>query len=295
MAEFDLLKKYGILGINRRNRDYILPLNPRVKYPLFDDKLKTKELLEKNGIPTPKLYFVIGNNYEFRNLRGINVLEDFVIKPANGAMGRGILVISKKTPEPDVWKKITGDKLTLSDIRYHVSNILAGLYSLGGASDRAFAEYCVKSHEVFFKISYHGVPDVRVVLYRAKPVMCMLRLPTIESEGKANLHQGSVGVGVDMKSGRIFGGVHNGRFINVHPDTGVSLEGIEIPFWEEMLRISEKIAGIFDFGYFGVDFAIDRSLGPLVLELNARPGLNIQIANREGILKRLKEVDKYLK
>ncbi len=287
---FDLLKKYGILGINRRNRDYILPLNPRAHYPLFDDKLKTKELLEKNNIPTPKLYFSISNNYEFRKLRRINTMEDFVIKPASGAMGRGILVITAQAG-PGKWKKANKEALALNDIKYHVSNILAGLYSLGGGSDRAFVEYCIKSHDAFAHVSSLGVPDIRVIVYRGEPVMSMLRLPTMESEGKANLHQGSVGVGVKMSEGLTFGGVHNGEFISNHPDTGVSLDGIKIPFWDEILEESKKIAGIFEFGYFGIDYAIDKSLGPLVLELNARPGLNIQIANREGILKRLRAVD----
>jgi hypothetical protein len=36
---------------------------------------------------------------------------------------------------------------------------------------------------------------------------------------------------------------------------------------------------------------IDQLLGPLILELNARPGLNIQLANGEGLLHRLNTID----
>jgi glutathione synthase/RimK-type ligase-like ATP-grasp enzyme len=45
-------------------------------------------------------------------------------------------------------------------------------------------------------------------------------------------------------------------------------------------------------GYQGIDIVLDRDRGPLVLELNARPGLNIQIANREGLGHRLALVER---
>jgi hypothetical protein len=44
--------------------------------------------------------------------------------------------------------------------------------------------------------------------------------------------------------------------------------------------------------FLGVDLVIDRDRGPLLLELNARPGLQIQVANQAGLLKRLESVDK---
>lgn len=289
MIKPDALKTLGILGINRRNRDYILNVNPRSQYPFVDDKLATKRLLEKNSIPTPKLLFSISGNYEFKKLKRIRSLDDFVIKPARGAMGRGILVITGR--KGDKWGKSNGELVAFEDIRYHVSNILAGLYSLGGRIDKAFAEHCVKSHKVFSRVTYEGVPDIRVIVYRQTPVMSMLRLPTKESEGRANLHQGSVGVGVDMERGCTFGGVQHDRFIEHHPDTGALLEGIKIPFWEAIRKMSIKISQIFKMGYIGIDFVIDEKLGPMVLELNARPGLSIQIANGRGLLDGLKEID----
>ena len=287
MFKGGIAERSGVLGINRRNREYLLDENPRKYYPLVDDKLKTKELLEKHGISSPKLFFSISDNYEFRRLEQINELEEFVLKPAKGAMGRGILVVSGR--EGDRWKKVSGGTLSFDDIKYHVANTISGLYALGGRTDKAFFEYRIKSHSVLSEIAYQGVADIRVIVYKGKPVMSMLRLPTKESEGKANLHQGAVGVGVEMERGRTFGGVHHDKFIDRHPDKGVSLDGIEIPFWGEILVTAVKIAGIFPLGYFGIDFVIDEGLGPMVLELNARPGLSIQIANRTGLLGRIKE------
>jgi glutathione synthase/RimK-type ligase-like ATP-grasp enzyme len=44
-------------------------------------------------------------------------------------------------------------------------------------------------------------------------------------------------------------------------------------------------------GYLGVDMVIDRERGPLLLELNARPGLQIQVANQAGLRSRLALID----
>lgn len=279
----------GLLGLNKRNACYILPNNPRKYYPLVDDKLKTKELLEQNNIPTPKLYFQIHYNFEMSKLKQLDHYPDFVIKPARGAEGRGILVMKSKAENG--WAKASGEVLTLSDLEYHVSNILAGLYSLGGQDDSAFVEQCVHSHSIFEDIAYRGVPDVRIILYHGIPVMSMLRIPTRESDGKANLHQGAVGAGIDMLKGTTLGGVHHNKLLDIHPDTKKPIAGLEIPFWNTLLEISARTADIFKLGYFGVDFVIDEKWGPLILELNARPGLNIQLANRTGILHRLKGVD----
>ncbi len=290
MLGFNLIRNTpGVLGINRRNSEYILANNQRKYYPLVDNKLKTKEILEKNGIPTPKLFLAIKDNYDMRRLKSINALDSFVIKPSKGTQGRGILVITGR--EGEVWEQANGHHITFNEIRYHVSNILSGLYSLGGDVDNAFAEYFIRSHDAFNDVSYHGVPDIRVVVYRGVPVMSMLRLTTTESGGKANLHQGGVGVGVDIARGRTFGGVCHDKPVSLHPDTKAPLEGVIVPFWDEILDISLRIPALFNLGYFGVDFAIDRDLGPLILELNARPGLSVQIANQTGLIPRLEHVN----
>ena len=286
-----LLKDLGILGMNRRNGDYILRNNRRQFYPLVDDKLKTKEILETRQLPTPELYFSISGNFELRCLRELKFLREFVVKPARGAEGRGILVIVDKQERN--WRKASGEIITTDDLEYHVANILAGLFSLGGSDDRAIIEYRVRSHTAFRKIAYQGVPDVRVILYRGVPVMSMLRLPTKESDGKANLHQGAMGTGVDMLKGVTIGGVHHNELVDIHPDTQTPVAGFTIPFWETILEISSKVYDVFKLGYMGIDIVIDQLLGPLILELNARPGLTIQLANRAGLLPRLEAVDRH--
>lgn len=285
------LRRLGLLGMNRRNSRYTLAHNPRRLYPLVDNKLLTKEILQKHGLPSPELYFQIQNYYELRFLGPrIEHLNEFVLKPARGAEGRGIVVVADRNEKG--WVKASGEILSRADIEYHVSNILAGLYSLGGTDDVAFAEYRIMCHTRLASLAYRGVPDIRVVLYQGVPVMCMLRLPTRESDGRANLHQGAVGAGIEMRRGVTLAGVHHNRFVDRHPDLGAPIAGMSIPFWDDILKTATQAYEAFGLGYMGVDFVIDQLLGPLILELNARPGLNIQLANRTGLIPRLEAVDR---
>lgn len=287
-----LLENYSdLLGMNRRNADYILKYNPRNRYPFVDDKLKTKQLLDLHGLPNAVTYLTVDSSYHLRRLKKLQNYREFAIKPARGAEGRGILIITDY--QNGYWITSGGTRLNRDDIDYHVTNILAGLYSLGGADDACFVEYYIHSHPIFKKIVARGVPDIRIVLYQGVPVMSMLRLPTEQSDGKANLHQGAIGVGVDMNTGTTLTGVHKNRYVDKHPDSGVNLAGLKIPFWNDLLETSAKTLDIFKLGYIGIDFVIDVLLGPLILEVNARPGLNIQLANHCGLRTRLEKIDSY--
>ncbi len=178
-----------------------------------------------------------------------------------------------------------------SELRYHLSNILSGQYSLGGTHDCALIEYCVKFDPAFDNVCYLGVPDIRILVFRGVPAMAMIRLPTRESRGRANLHQGAIGAGIDIVSGVTVGGVAGNVPTDEHPDTGASISGIRIPHWESLLALAARCYELTGLGYLGVDIVLDRHLGPLILELNARPGLNIQLACATGLAPRLDFVE----
>jgi len=132
-----------------------------------------------------------------------------------------------------------------------------------------------------------------VIVFNKVPVMAMLRLPTEESNGKANLHQGAVGVGIDLATGVTTNGVYHSRPIRYLPGTKIKVNGLRIPHWEQILLTSVQTQiALPSLGYLGIDFLIDRNKGPLVVELNARPGLAIQVANRAGLKKRLDRVER---
>ena len=110
----------------------------------------------------------------------------------------------------------------------------------------------------------------------------------------ANLHQGAIGVGIDLASGATLKGVSRHEIVGEHPDTGHSLQGLVIPHWETLLDIAARCHELAGLGYLGVDLVLDQDRGPLLLELNARPGLAIQIANAAGLMHRVKLVEAHI-
>ncbi len=285
------LREIGVLGMNRRNAEYIMRSNPRSSFPLVDDKLKTKQLAEAHQIPTPPLYNVIEHHGDVPGLEKVlSGHQDFVVKPARGAGGSGIVLVKGHTLGGFI--KQNGEVILTKDLTYHISDILSGIYSLEGLEDRAFIEALVHPDTLFDAVTYCGVPDIRIIVYRGVPAMSMVRLPTRASDGKANLHRGAIGVGIDMAEGTTLAGVHRSGVVTHHPDTNKPVSGILVPHWERMLLIAAKAVDMTGFDYLGVDLVIDQERGPLLLELNARPGLQIQIANQVGLLKRLELIDK---
>ena len=284
------LRDYGILGINRRNRDYVSRYNPRRLFPLVDNKLLTKQTVAMADIPTPNLICEIRQQSEIRHLMEHLVgYTGFAVKPAKGSGGKGILVITHR--EGDVFYKSSGAAVTAADLQRHVSNILSGLYSLGGSADVALIEDLIHVAPHFERFTVEGVPDIRVIVCRGFPVMAMMRLSTHDSDGKANLHQGAVGVGLDLASGRALNAVQRDQTIEVHPDTGEDLSALVVPDWDNLLVTAARCYDVTGLGYLGTDMVIDRDRGPLLLELNARPGLSIQMTNGAGLLPRLKKID----
>ena len=288
------LKNKGILGINDRNYSYILSQNNRKYFPLVDDKLQTKTLALNNGINTTKVIGVINFGYEIKNILNIvSGYKEFVIKPAQGSGGKGIIVI--KNFDGQNFVTASNNVLTLKEISEHCFNILSGLYSLGGKNDFIIIEEMIKFTDVFKEYSYQGVPDARIIVYKGMPVLAMMRLSTSISNGKANLHQGAIGVGIDLKTGKALKAVMKNKPIAIHPDTGADLSKLTIPNWYEHLAIAYKVCSMTNLNYVGSDIVLDKYRGALLLELNARPGLAIQIANDIGLKHRLNVVDKYEK
>ncbi len=284
------LRELGILGMNRRNAECILDHNPRALFPVVDDKLRMRDLCVRIGVPTPQVYGHIAVHAMLRNLgRLLGDRDDFVIKPNRGSAGRGVLVIVGKSG--DDYVRHNGERLRLDQVRQHLSDILSGMYSLGGRPDQAILQQRVRLHPDFEPIAYKGIPDIRVILYRNEPAMAMLRLPTRASNGRANLHQGGIGTGVDLDTGVTNHAVLRNRFVERHPDTGVPVVGMQVPYWPEVLDMSRGVAREVGLGYIGVDIVVDAAEGPMLLEANARPGLAIQIANHRGLLPRLREID----
>ncbi|WP_239639417.1 alpha-L-glutamate ligase-like protein, partial [Vibrio cholerae] len=272
------LRRKGIMGMNKRNHAYIGRYNDRSKYPLVDDKLKTKLIAQRAGCTVPKLIGVISNQAEVKHIH--EMVKDwpgFVIKPARGSGGKGILVVTSH--QAGVYTKPSGSNMNKEDVERHISNALAGLFSLGGKNDVAVVENLIQFDDCFEGFSYEGVPDVRIIVFKGYPVMAMMRLSTSASDGKANLHQGAVGVGIDIATGKAVRAVQFNKPVTHHPDTDKELATLVVPHWERLLTLAASAWEMTGLGYLGTDMVLDKEEGPMVLELNARPGLAIQIAN----------------
>ena len=281
------LRDLGILGMNARNISFIGRYNQRKNYRLVDNKLETKSAALSRGIPVPQLYGTIEYQFQIKDM--LNTLikgrDSFVIKPAQGSGGKGILVVVGR--DGDQFVKSSGALIDEREVRRHSSNILAGLHSLGGRNDSAMIEALIDFDPVLKDYSFEGVPDIRVIVFRGVPVMAMMRCATHSSDGKANLHQGAVGVGIDIGSGQSICAVQHNRIVTQHPDTKIAFNQLQIPHWQQVLELAASCASMTGLDYLGADIVLDRQSGPMLLELNARPGLAIQVANQVGLRHRL--------
>jgi alpha-L-glutamate ligase-like protein len=280
-----------MLGLNRRNQDFVFRYNARDRLRLADDKVATKKALSAAGIAVPRTYTVFEVPWDVRRLsRAVRRLDEFVLKPARSSGGGGVLVVVARDGER--FLKASGEALTIVDLEDHVADVVAGAFSRNQRYDSALLEARVHSHPVIDAISFRGVADVRVLVFLGVPVLAMLRVPTRRSDGRANLHMGGIGLGVDLATGTTTRAIGPGGDSGRHPDLGMPLVGVRLPAWNDVLEVAARSADALGLGYFGADVVVDADLGPLVLELNGRPGLGIQLANRLGLRPLLEEVER---
>ncbi len=287
LLEFIHTANNNVLGINRRNLDYVYSLNPRKNFKLADDKYLAKKILAEHKIAVPETYAVIEYSWEIdQYLEKLSRHESIVVKPSMGSGGNGILILDRRE---GAWYTPKGKEYTNEKLKFHISAIIFGAYSFD-KTDKCIVEEKLIPHNAFQKIYSIGVPDLRILMIENAPVMAMLRVPTNESGGKANLHQGAIGIGVDMENGVLTEGFFRNKPTGVHPDSSFKFTGLTIPFWNEIIGICEECASIVPLKYLGIDVIIDQLKGPQIIEINARPGLQIQNANGLGLLKKLRMI-----
>lgn len=297
------MKIRDVLGLNSRNHLYTSVYNSRKSKVTANSKLLTKKTLRGAHVRVPETFSVINSMEALEKFDFLKLPTDFVVKPNNGLGGQGIIVIEKRGEFAGEWIDSTGELWRVDDLRLHMADILAGRYSMDDVSDIAYIEERVRVHPVFEKYSYHGTPDIRVIVFNKVPVMSYIRLPTEESGGRANLFQGAAAVGIDIATGITTYGVHHAKSTEFFPGTRRKLANIRIPQWEEVLETAVAATEAIGLGYMASDIVLQPGddtgkkdkLGkeievlavPMILEVNAQPGLKIQIANRAGLRERL--------
>jgi alpha-L-glutamate ligase-like protein/uncharacterized protein (TIGR02421 family) len=280
----------GILGINARNLHYVQKYNSKASKRFADDKLYTKNFLQSRGIGVAKIFHLIKKFNELEQLNLKSLPEKFVVKPNHGYGGEGILVITSKNKNG--FNLISGKKITYEDLFFHIASILDGRFALSNTFDQAIIEEMLEvNEEISPLLSTSGLPDLRIIVFNYVPIVAMLRVPTIESEGKANLALGAMGIGVDIVTGKTTFAYQNGKIIKKLPN-GDNIRGFQIPDWENILLTTSKIQQSTNIGYLGVDLVLSKN-GIKVLEVNARPGLKIQLCTRVPLRYRLEMVAKH--
>ncbi|MBI5508235.1 MAG: hypothetical protein HY903_05730 [Deltaproteobacteria bacterium] len=276
------VRRDALVGINRRNVTLVYRHNPRRYYPLADDKLLTKERLAAAGVPTPRTLAQCDGLYAISAaLEILAAHDDFVIKPAGASGGAGIIAVVERVAAGR-WRTAGGKDIGVAQIQRHLAEVIFGVYAKD-IQDRAFIEERILPHPFFDELWNEGLCDVRVLTLESRPLMAMIRVPTRRSQGRANLHQGGLGLAVDLETGHTFRAWSGHDTLRTHPETGAALLGREVPGWRDVLEVATRAAAALPLGYLGVDVVIDRRRGPMVLEVNARPGLEIQNVNGTGL------------
>lgn len=287
------MKIRDVLGLNSRNHLYTSVYNSRKGKEIANSKLLTKKVLTVAKVRVPQTFAIIKTMDQLERFEFLKLPSDFVVKPNNGLGGEGIVVIEGPGEYGGEWRDSQGTTWGSEDLRLHMADILAGRYSMDDMSDIAYIEERVRVHPIFAKYSYHGTPDIRVIVYNRVPVMSYVRLPTEESGGRANLFQGAAATGIDVATGITTYGVHHAKPVEFFPGTRRKLANIQIPQWEEILETAIVASDAIGLGYMAVDIVLqpdnDKAV-PMILEVNAQPGLKIQIANRAGLRERLARV-----
>ncbi|MEK7521679.1 MAG: sugar-transfer associated ATP-grasp domain-containing protein [Patescibacteria group bacterium] len=289
------MKLSSILGLNSRSA--IFGNNSARSKRIARSKILTKRILRRAGVPTPKLYKVFRTDRDISNFDWGKISSSFALKPSKSSYGDGIIIVRKRVDvenklTPSYWVTSQRKKIYKEDLDLHVLDILEGAYSVGNVPDIAFCEEYIARHKVFRRFAYRGTPDIRVLVFNSVPVMSMLRLPTVESGGRANLHKGAIGVGIDIETGVTTYAIHHGERIEYKPgNSKVKFSGIKIPSWSQILEVAVSGAAAAGLDLCGVDVVLHSERGPQVLELNSQPGLQIQLANMAGLRKRLERVE----
>ncbi len=280
---------HGLLGQNARNLQYIKGGNFLLSKKLADSKLKTKKFLASHKVAVPETLGIIRKHSEIDIKKIISYAPPFVVKPNNGYGGKGILIIDAINAEGNFITN-SGDIYSPQQLAIHFTYILDGFFSLSWGRDRVIIEKKIILTKEIELLGKFGLPDIRVISYNMVPVMAMMRIPTAESGGKANIHGWACAVGIDIGTGKLSYISKGGKQVKSIPDIG-DVRGITIPEWDKILSLAVQVQQVTGIKFLGCDIVLDEQSWPLLLEINIRPGLAIQNANLAPLKTRLDKVE----
>lgn len=213
-----------------------------------------------------------------------------------------------KDTERVMYKPIAGHRGYGVEAIYLTPETMKDIYDRLATYPEGVVEAFIKQHPEMCKLSPTSVNSLRFVTFssNSKPVTADGKMMDIAysivrfgREGAIvdNLHSGGMVANVDLETGCLStdGADRNGDMWTTHPDTGVTIKGFKVPYFEEAREmVKEAIATRKVEGYIGWDIAISEN-GPMLLEVNDRPGSDgLQTAPAQAKMGMKFLMDKYM-
>ncbi len=306
---------FGILGNNARNLLYIKKFNDKKGIRLANNKLQTKDFLIERGIPFAKTYGIIANRKELYEFDFAYLpKKNFIVKPNHGSKGQWVYIVkyieeepiespTKEEPIPYAQSKlhqrwsqikkvffqefdndhhhngkyqIWNELLTDQEFRRRLVDILDGKYSMTLWGDKIIIEEKLVAGELFKDFCEFGLADIRVIVFNLVPVATMIRVPTKDSGGKANLAQWGLWFGIEVGSGKITSLLWKNKIYKTKfPKKFAHFHNKKLPYWNDILFLSSKVQYFVNLWYLALDRVITNEW-PKLLEINARAWLEVQ-------------------
>ena len=260
---------------------------------LTADKFYFNILLERFGVPTPKVFLFVKNqrplfvdqrfevdttlSSEAQLKRFFGYEMDAFAKPFNGQLGRGCFSIRIK----DGRIVVNGKDSSMESL---ISVILSADY---------LVQECVYQHPKMAELNGSSINSIRLQTAIDKkgivhPFGAGLRIGRVGNTVD-NWAMGGVFVGIDMEKGvlkdRGFMKPQFGTSVKEHPDTHVVFEGFEIPYYKEAQEMAVRLHSfMYRSPSIGWDIAITDH-GPVFIEGNSLWEISLLQAVHGGMKK----------
>lgn len=238
---------------------------------LAENKLLFEELLIKNNIPTPQIFFHNTKNkftykkdvFEIKTKNEFlsflekvfneEKIDSLFCKPIDGGMGQNIFIIYKNS----------------------YRNIADSLVDLVLSKAFIFQELILQ-HESLKKINDTSLNTLRVVTYKNKnnKVEILSGFIRIGRKGAIidNAHAGGIVLPLNKETGTLGDeGLqlidNGGGIFYQHPDSGIVFNNFKIPHYSQVKEIVTKASSLFKLPLLGWDVAITPT-GPIIVEVN---------------------------
>lgn len=314
---------FWILWNNARNLLYIKKFNDKKAIRLANNKLETKIFLWERWIPFAKTYWIISNRNELYEF-DFSYLpkKTFIIKPNQWSKGNWILIVKNISKEENLkpkeknnflnfiikkrekivpYKTIPTHKKELYHIwektindptfRRYLLDIIDGKFSMNMGWDKVIIEEKLTPGELFKDFCEYGLADIRIIVFNLVPIATMIRVPTKYSNGKANLAQWWLGLGIEICTGKITSMLRKNKvYTHKFPKEFAHFFGKQIPYRKDILFLSSKAQYYVNLGYLALDRVITNE-GPKLLEINARAWLEVQKVTNTPLEKILEKIE----